>query len=66
MNQKIFVLALGAMLLALCSFANAQQTGKIFRTMLALVLGVAAEAQQWLGDSAHTPVNSKARVNRRG
>jgi putative ABC transport system substrate-binding protein len=31
MNQKIFVLALGAMLFALCSSAHAQQTGKIFR-----------------------------------
>jgi putative ABC transport system substrate-binding protein len=31
MNQKIFVLALGAMLLALCSFANAQQQKKIPR-----------------------------------
>src|SRR5512144_2338610 len=31
MNQKIFVLALGAMLFALCSPIDAQQTGKIFR-----------------------------------
>ena len=31
MNQKIFVLALGAMLFALCSPTDAQQTGKIFR-----------------------------------
>jgi putative ABC transport system substrate-binding protein len=31
MNQKIFVLALGAMLFALCSPTDAQQAGKIFR-----------------------------------
>jgi putative ABC transport system substrate-binding protein len=31
MNQKIFVLALGAVLYALCSSVDAQQTGKIFR-----------------------------------
>ena len=31
MNQKIFVLAFGAMLFALCSPTDAQQTGKIFR-----------------------------------
>src|SRR4030095_9213967 len=31
MNKKIAVLTLCAMLFALCSFAHAQQTGKIFR-----------------------------------
>ena len=31
MNQKIFVLAFGAMLFALCSSVNAQHPGKIFR-----------------------------------
>src|SRR5215471_7309387 len=31
MNQRIFALALCAMLFALCGSVNAQQTGKIFR-----------------------------------
>jgi len=31
MSKKVFCLALGAMLFALCSSVDAQQTGKIFR-----------------------------------